>query len=251
MELGRWLAAALAAALAAPAARKAREAALGPADLAWPRFRDGAEPALVALESAALAAAAARPRAGLAGGGEGGTEETRGLATTVLAVTLAAAAALASLVQILSLVRWRKTRGPGLRALGLWIAALRQDGLLVALEVVLAAIAIWRGEGSTREQFVKSPCADLPPAARSVPKGTKARIVMLAMGSRGDVQPFIALGKALESSGRVHVVIATMAKFQELSWQTSPKVGSLTNILALPMGFVKLAKAATSLSPWV
>ena len=44
----------------------------------------------------------------------------------------------------------------------------------------------------------------------------KVRVVVLTMGSRGDVQPFVALGQALKRSGRATITIVTMARYQPL-----------------------------------
>ena len=41
------------------------------------------------------------------------------------------------------------------------------------------------------------------------------RVVVLAVGSRGDVQPYVALGLGLQRAG-YHVVVATHAPFREL-----------------------------------
>ncbi len=60
------------------------------------------------------------------------------------------------------------------------------------------------------------------------------RIVILTVGSRGDVQPFIALGKALKDAGH-DVLIATHSTFEkiirELDIEFSPLAGDMREIL--------------------
>lgn len=53
------------------------------------------------------------------------------------------------------------------------------------------------------------------PAAGALPPGARLRITLVSVGSRGDVQPYVALGLALQARGHA-VTIATEARLQPL-----------------------------------
>jgi UDP:flavonoid glycosyltransferase YjiC (YdhE family) len=89
---------------------------------------------------------------------------------------------------------------------------------------VPAASLLGDGLGSPKRAAggAKSPPPPLPAAARhhaqqlKQSSDGKVRVVVLTMGSRGDVQPFVALGQALKRSGRATTTIVTMARYQPL-----------------------------------
>lgn len=184
----------------------------------WPELRGTAESAAVGLEALTLLGLATL----YSRNDDKNLELHEDLAGSVsvqdLSVWIVKAETIfAGILQVVSLATGRKACGISLRVNSFYLAWAMQAGWWVwAVEMALLMAMIMFGEGSTSKMFEIPPCADLPPLTRNVPKGEKGRVVIMTMGSRGDVQPFIALGRALESTGRADVVIATMAKFRDL-----------------------------------
>jgi len=136
-----------------------------------------------------------------------------GLATASVPVGLL------SVYQGLVLLKGRKCTGLVFRLvylLSMSICESEQRWWLLLLQFVVFGAGVAFGEGDGRNQFEFVPCGDLEFMERKLSKNDHTRIVILSMGSRGDVQPFVALGQELKRRGNCSVVISSLSKYKSL-----------------------------------